>query len=61
MIASCPAGVISANRSAAQPVTCMTGWPLRRFVTAMSFQAIPIRKPVPSAFEHASFAAHLLA
>jgi hypothetical protein len=56
-----PAGVIARSRSAAQPVTCITGWPERRFVTAMSFQDIPIRRPVPKAFEHASFAAQRLA
>ena len=61
MIASCPSGVISASRSAAQPVTCITGCPVRRLLTAMSFHAIPIRSPVPSALEQASFAAQRLA
>ena len=52
---------ISASRSAAQPVRCLCGWPLIRFDTAMSFHAIPMRNPVPSALEQASFAAQRLA
>ncbi len=61
MIERWPGGVIAASRSAAHPVTAMTGCPVGRFVTAMSRHAIPMRNPVPSAFEHASFAAQRLA
>ena len=44
-----------ASRVAAQPVTSITGWPERRLLTAISRHEIPMRNPVPSAFEHASF------
>jgi hypothetical protein len=52
---------MAASRSAAQPVRCITGWPVGRFETPMSFQAMPMRRPVPSALEQASFAAQRLA
>ena len=52
---------MAARRSAAQPVTCMTGWPVRRLLTDMSRQAMPMRSPVPSALEQASLAAQRLA
>ena len=49
------------DRFAAPPVNCMVGWPEGRFTTPISRQATPMRNPVPSALEQASFAAHLLA
>ena len=49
------------NLATGQPVMAVTGWPVRRLDTAMSFQAIHMRRPVPSALEQASFAAQRLA
>ena len=42
-------------------LTLKVGRPVGRLTTPMSFQLIPIRKPVPSALEQASLAAQRLA
>ena len=52
---------IAARPASAQPVTFITGCPDGRLETAMSFHEMPMRRPVPSALEQASFAAQRLA
>src|SRR6185312_15118138 len=56
-----PAGVIDLRRASAPPVSVIVGRPPARFTTPISRQKTPARRPVPSALEHASFAAKRLA
>ena len=56
-----PSGMSDSNCSFAPPVSAIVGLPDLRFTTPRSRQKTPCRKPVPNAFEQASFAAKRLA